>query len=277
MIDIRQAVEYANYLKSLGWVVKRIGGVNYFIKKIPLIGSILKIQRPERIRYKDIKILSKKYRVFQIIIEPKNKYQVSGIKYHGFKLSKSPYLPTKTLQIDLTESQKVIFSHFKKDAKSALRITNNLELITNNLRDLENFRKAWKKAVGWKRYIPPANQLIALKKSFYNNSLFICDHDKTAGAIFLIADKTGYYWQAFTSRAGRASMAQYKIVWQGILLAKKQSCRVFDFEGIFDSRFPNKSWLGFTHFKKSFGGYEVSYPGCYTKLCLKNLLGTKNY
>lgn len=60
--------------------------------------------------------------------------------------------------------------------------------------------------------------------------------------------------------------------------AKKRGCKIFDFEGIYDERFPNKSWLGFTHFKKSFGGYEVSYPGTYTKTRLEvgqYLLGAK--
>ena len=86
-----------------------------------------------------------------------------------------------------------------------------------------------------------------------------------AGAIFLIGDGVGYYWQAFTNKEGRKEQIQYKIVWEGILWAKKRGAKVFDFEGIYDPRFPDKSWLGFTHFKKSFGGYEVEYPGAYTK------------
>jgi lipid II:glycine glycyltransferase (peptidoglycan interpeptide bridge formation enzyme) len=45
-------------------------------------------------------------------------------------------------------------------------------------------------------------------------------------------------------------------------------CKIFDFEGIYDSRFPIKSWLGFTHFKKQFGGNEIAYPGCYIKFRL---------
>ncbi|MDO8341429.1 MAG: hypothetical protein Q7T59_05660, partial [Candidatus Woesebacteria bacterium] len=137
MTDIRQTLEYANYLKSNGWIVERINGINYFIKKLPLLGSILKIQRPKTIDFKKINKLSKKYGVFQTIIEPNLKINVSLksdatsfrtftkndlssagtlalhnhnlILSHGFKLSKSPYLPTKTLQIDLSQTQKQIF------------------------------------------------------------------------------------------------------------------------------------------------------------------------
>jgi len=51
-------------------------------------------------------------------------------------------------------------------------------------------------------------------------------------------------------------------------LAKKMGCKIFDFEGIYDDRFPLKSWLGFSRFKKSFGGLEVEYPGAYSKFLL---------
>jgi len=50
MVDIRQTVQYANYLEKIGWVVEKSGEINYFIKKLPLVGSIIKVQRPEEIR-----------------------------------------------------------------------------------------------------------------------------------------------------------------------------------------------------------------------------------
>jgi lipid II:glycine glycyltransferase (peptidoglycan interpeptide bridge formation enzyme) len=65
---------------------------------------------------------------------------------------------------------------------------------------------------------------------------------------------------------GRSTLSQYTLLWNGILWAKKNGYKIFDFEGIFDPRFPDKNWKGFTHFKRSFGGEEVIYPGCYTKL-----------
>ncbi|KKU22795.1 MAG: FemAB domain protein [Candidatus Woesebacteria bacterium GW2011_GWF1_46_13] len=127
------------------------------------------------------------------------------------------------------------------------------------------FREGWKRAVKWKRYVPPFSHLLALKKLFKENSLFLVTPNYSSGTIFLIGDKIGYYWQAFTNKEGRKILAQYKIIWEGILWAKKMGARIFDFEGIYDERFPNKSWLGFTHFKKSFGGYEVAYPGTFVK------------
>ena len=102
MIDIRQGRLYSNYLTGIGWKVERIQEINYFIRPFPLAGSVLKIQRPEEIRMDKIKKLQKKYRVFQTIIEPRNALDAKYVASMGFKLTNSPYLPSKTLQIDLT-------------------------------------------------------------------------------------------------------------------------------------------------------------------------------
>ncbi len=279
MNDIRQTIDYANYLSKIGWQVERFAGINYFIKplalraplikKLFLVGSIIKIQRPEEIRIQKIRELARKYRALQIIIEPKTQLDARFLSSVGFKSSKNPFLPTKTLQIDLTRSKRKIFRKLKKETRLAIRKTNKLETCEKEIeKEIKDFRNAWKKAVGLKRYVPSLDHLIRLKKSFKKKSFFLTTKEMSSGAIFLLADSVAYYWQSFTSKGGRQNLAQYKIVWEGLLWAKKMGARVFDFEGIYDERFPNKSWLGFTHFKKSFCGYEVEYPGTF----IKNLL-----
>lgn len=280
MVDIRQSKEYANYMRSLGWIVERIDNINYFIRKIPLLGSVLKVQRPEEIRFNTIDRLCRKYGVFQTIIEPSLTRMGSHDELmlsHSYKLAKSTYLPSKTLQIDLTASKEEILKHFKKDARYAIRKGGGLnikEYSTPN--KIIKFREVWKNSVKFDRYVPSAEQLIKLKKSFpQNKSLFLMSHNIfgsiIGGALFTTSSHgrskyITYYWQAFTNKEGRTLLSQYSLLYQGILWAKKNGYKIFDFEGIYDPRFPNKSWLGFTHFKNSFGGYEVAYPGCYTKL-----------
>jgi hypothetical protein len=285
MIDIRQSVQYANYLEREGWIVERIDEVNYFIKKIPIMGAILKLQRPEKIDLTLMIRIIREYRVFQIIIEPKDESQAKLVSKHGFKLSKSPYLPSKTLQINLTNSEKEIFKNLKKDTRGALRKVEDSKrsrgrggLSINKCstpNEIREWRIAWKNSVRFDRYVPSYESLINLRKSFPNNkSLFLASHNITGsiigGALFTtssheLSNYIGYYWYGFTNKEGRSSLSQYSLLYQGILWAKKQGCKIFDFEGIYDPRFPNKSWLGFTHFKKSFGGTEVLYPGCYTR------------
>jgi len=283
MVDIRQSEAYAKYLKSVGWAVERIGETNYFIKKLPILGSILKLQRPEEIRMDTVKKLCRKYGVFQVIIEPSLTTCVGTFEdnhklmlAHGFKLSKSTYLPSKTLQIDLTQSKDKIYAKFSKDCKYSIRRGEKIKISEYSTPDeIKIFREEWKKSVKLSRFVPPAEQLTKLKKSFPDkHSLFLASHNISGrvigGALFTTSfhersNYITYYWQAFTNKEGRTSLSQYSLLWRAILWAKKNGYKVFDFEGIYDPRFPNKTWLGFTHFKRSFGGYEVEYPRCYTK------------
>lgn len=275
MIDIRQSESYAKYQKSLGWTVERIGEINYFIKNIPIIGSVLKIQRPEEIRMDIIKKLCREYGVFQVIAEPKTEIDAKYLASTGFKLAKSTYLPSKTLQIDLTVSKDKIYAKFSKDCKYSIRRGEKIAINEYSTpEEIKIFRKGWKNSVKFTRYVPSVEQLIKLKKSFpQRRSLFLASHNISGriigGVIFTTSlhEKSNYityYWQAFTSPEGRTTLSQYSLLWQGILWAKRNGYKIFDFEGVYDSRFPNKDWLGFSHFKRSFGGYEVTYPGCYT-------------
>ncbi len=287
MIDIRQSENYAKYTESQGWIVERIENTNYFIKKLPILGSVLKIQRPKKINFETIKKIEKKFRVFQTILEPNLSLVVNSVSYihnslvaNKFKLSKNPFLPTKTIQIDLSQSKENIFRNFSKDCRYSIKRGEHIETrICSTNEEIKKFYNAWKKSVNFDRYIPSLDNLIKIKKSFpQNNSLFLTSHNKVGniigGAIFTtsshgdISDYITYYWHGFTNNEGRTSLSQYALLYQGILWAKKNRSRIFDFEGIYDERFPLKSWLGFTRFKKSFGGTEVSYPGCYTKFRL---------
>jgi lipid II:glycine glycyltransferase (peptidoglycan interpeptide bridge formation enzyme) len=110
--------------------------------------------------------------------------------------------------------------------------------------------------------------LIAMRRAFGKKMKLVTSDDLSAGGMFLVANKKAYYWQGFSSNAGRKSLAQYKVVWEGVLWAKKMGARRFDFEGIYDERFPLPTWRGLSHFKKSFGGSEVVYPGCFSKWML---------
>lgn len=229
-MDIRQSPQYAKYLTLMGWKVKKINGTYCFIRKIPILGNIVKIQRTDK--------LINNLHPFLLIYEPLT------IIPKGFKLSSSPYLPTKTLQLNLTKPEKVLYKNLKKDARYALRKTENTKIEKDN--NFFNFKE-------YKN----------LKEAFGENCILLGNNNSSA--IFLKAGDTAYYWKAKTSKEGRKSQVQYKIVWEGILWAKKLKAKFFDFEGIYDERFPNKKWLGFTHFKKSFGGKEILYPGSFTK------------
>ena len=286
MTDLRQTVNYASYLRLQGWIVERVNSVNYFIKKIPIIGSVLKVQRPNKIDTTSMNRIIEKYHCFQISVEPNLSTSVGSILKnnhnlllsHGFKLSRSPYLPTKTLQIDLTQSLANIHKKFKRNIRKGIAMGESFKTkVYSSPKELEIFQKAWKKSVEFSRHVPAVNDLLNLQKSFTNNnSLFLASHNISGniigGVIFTkVSHESVHYMYGFTSKEGRASLTHAALLYQGILWGKRNNCKIFDFEGIYDNRFPNKSWLGFTQFKKSFGGFEVTYPGCYIKYNPKNV------
>ena len=237
----------------------------YFIKKIPILGSAIKLQRTRDFQLSDIDFLCKKFRVFQIIIEPevltKKARNLLGIA--GYRLSNTPYLPTKTLQLDISLPLQKVLSQMKKDARYSIRKSE--KLVVYESQEIETFRKAWKEAVGHKRHVLPLSELQAFKDAFGKNMVIIMNKFHTSGAMFLVADSTCYYWVGFTDDFARKSLIQYKVLWSGIQWAQRNKAKIFDFEGIYDERFPNEKWKGFTHFKKSFGGVAIEYPGCFTK------------
>jgi len=252
MTDIRQTKEYAKHLINLGWQVERIENINYFIRAFPIIGAILKVQRPKDINFKVIDNIKTKYHVFHTIIEPLNNKQAEKITSRGYKLSKSPFLPSKTLILDL-ENNKDILKSFKKDTRYAINKSKKIIIIKNP--DLPSFHESWRIMTGFS-----GTKMVILashngKEKSYNYS---------AGSIFLLSNDTAYYWMSFTGKFGRSTLSQSTLLYKGILWAIYKGAKCFDFEGIYDDRFPNKSWLGFSHFKKGFGGYEVLYPGAYT-------------
>jgi hypothetical protein len=265
MNDLRQTKMYGDFLSKIGWQVIEYKKRQYFIKKIPIIGSAIKLQRCTNFQLKDVDFLCKKFRVFQVIIEPVSVTQKSRslLGREDYKLSNTPYLPTKTLQIDISHSIRKIYDQMKKDARYSIRKSEEIPIYESQ--DIETFRKAWKQSVGLKRHVLPLYELQAFKDAFGERMVTIMNSSQTSGAMFLVADHICYYWVGFTDDLARKTLVQYKVLWSGIQWAKKQKAVLFDFEGIYDERFPNEDWKGFTHFKKSFGGVEIEYPGCFTK------------
>jgi lipid II:glycine glycyltransferase (peptidoglycan interpeptide bridge formation enzyme) len=222
--------------------------------------GIAKVQRTRgEVAWEEVFLELKKYRVFSCRYEP-----TAGEKPAGFSISNWPLLGTKTLRVDLRPSEDKIFSSFTKDCRYALR-----KLIMNNekckINEFENFYEIWKKSAKRKSlWIPPPKEYQALIESFGNN-VFCLTADNEAGALMLINKKTVFYYYAGGTKRANIDNLPNLLVWEAMKEAKKRGSLVWDFEGIYDARWPNPGWKGFTHFKKSFGGVEIEYPGSFQK------------
>lgn len=260
--NIHQSDIYAQFMRAIGWVVEEVDGVKIFIKKFPLLPAVMKIQRADKVPdIQKLKSLMKKYRARSISFEPSLNFKLQN---SNFKLLSNPYLPTKTIHIDITPPQETIFKRFSEAKQRGVRRAQKGGIKIEESKNIQEFITLKNKTAGvlgflttttvqslWQAFAPKhAAILVAL-----------ISKKPLAGILLLFHQKTAYYWMAAATREGKKAFAPTLLVWEALKLAKEKGCTTFDFEGIYDERFPklNKNWLGFTKFKQGFGGKEVNY------------------
>ncbi len=266
MTDLRQVPEYARYMELLGWTRDKVRGVYIYSKNLPILGRIIKIQRQDKII--PINLLTefiRKKRTFSTYIEPLNIKQFDYYMNNGgFKKSNSPNLPSKTITFDLEKGSKKLLSemHYKTRYNIGLAIRRGIEIRRSE--DIHFFSKFWHQSAKRRGfYFSLEKEITDIFTAFGKKAyiLFAQLKDEIISAVLLIkADKSLHYMYAASSDIGNKNFAPTLLVWEAIRLAKKLKLKTFDFEGIYDERFPLKSWIGFTRFKKGFGGKEVEYP-----------------
>jgi lipid II:glycine glycyltransferase (peptidoglycan interpeptide bridge formation enzyme) len=276
--DLRQSDEWAEYLTRLGWqVVKRksqIPNPKIYVRKLPLIGALAKIQRPAVIPpIEEIDRVAQKHRALFVKLEPGLNQKVR-IKNQGFESDKWPLLPSRTIWLDITPDKDTIWANFSKDArysiKKAKRLGVFVKIFKPDEKSLPAFYKLFKETGRRKKFwVPPLKDLEAKVEAFKGNSLLILAYhhsEPVAGALILFYDHVAYYHHAAASKKGRHLLAAYLIIWEAIKRAKERDCQILDLEGIYDPRYKiYRRWKGISIFKRKFGGEEVEYPGTYIK------------
>ncbi len=247
-------------MESIGWKTLRVQPkIQIFIRKLGPV-AIAKLQRTgEDFLLENIENILRENRVMMVRIEP-----MKDQRPPGYRVSNWPLLGTKTLRVDLKSKKINILSSFKKDARYIIRklLISNYPISFNKFGD---FYKIWKQSAKRKSlWIPKKKEYESLIKAF-GKYVFCLTVNDMAGALVLIHRDTAFYYYAGSTKEGTVLNLPYLIVWEAMKEAKKRGCKIWDFEGIYDARWPNKSWLGFSHFKKSFGGEETEFPGSFEK------------
>ncbi|MCX7928686.1 MAG: peptidoglycan bridge formation glycyltransferase FemA/FemB family protein [Patescibacteria group bacterium] len=278
-MDLRQTKEYAQYIKALGWEIKKINKIKIYLRKI-LIAKIMKIQRPKKIKQKDIKLIesiAKKEKAFQIIIEPSEFSDVPILMKHGYKQT-HPFVPSKTIEIDVKKSEQELLKEMSQKTRYNIKIAIRNGVKVENSKNIKDFVSFWNKCSIARKNFPQTKEINALYNSFRNNATILFAYQnsinkntdektKIIAAVLLIHSKNiSYYMYAASSKKGKKLFAPTLLVWEAIKISKKRGCELFDFEGIYDERFPLPAWRGFTKFKLGFGGKIKEYPGAFTKL-----------
>lgn len=278
MIDIRQSPQFANFMLDLGWEAKKIGPVNVYLKKFPLIGYFAKIPRINGlIPFPQISEFIKKNRIFRVKIAPNilatdKNYKLWREEFfqYGYKIESSPFNPTVDIHIDLTQTEEKLFNNFLSAKRRGVRRAIKNKVIVKKSDAYDDFIRIRKK-----QYAPMGflleNEMKKLWKNFYPDNarlLLSYNFEKVIGGILLLFyDKIAYYWYASALPEGKKLFAPTLLVWEALKMSKKRGCKLFVFEGIYDERFPKaaQSWKGFTKFKEGFAGKKVVYLENFTR------------
>lgn len=271
-MELQQSEQYATYIRSLHWQVERVDNINIFIRKFPLVGGFAKIQRISTFPDKE-KLLKtfKLYNVKRLVLEAAPSVDELSLKTYADSLRPyvrvltTPFIPTKTLIVDLKPSEEEIFQNFSEAKRRAVRraLKNNLAISEPDT--LDELIKVKNRSGGPLGFITTsgARQMWDAFRPDNATSVIAKHNGDLAAGIFLIFwEQTAYYWIAGGTKKGKKLFAPTLITWEAMKISKKKGMQSFDFVGVWDERFPadNKDWLGFTKFKEGFGGKPLYYP-----------------
>lgn len=273
-MDVRQSPYWQKYLEELGWEVVNIDSIRIYSRKIPF-GSIVKIPRINSpIPFSKIDKVARKQKALFVKLEVNETLKESELawqfKKNKFEEDKWSLQPTKTIAVDLTPSEDELLKNMEKDTRYSIRRSQRESVIVEKTEDIDTFLKLHKDTAKRQKFWVSNKDSKSLWDSLpkENKTILFAKKGKEilAGAFLIFYDRVAYYYEAASSQRGRELLAPYLVVWEGLKLAKKKGCAKFDFEGIVDSRIPaTKKWGGFTHFKRGFGGKEVTYLGSFIK------------
>jgi len=264
-MELQQSPIYAKYIASLGWQIIVQDGVRMFYKKIPLIGGLLKIQRPKKLpRIPDIDIKT-------IAIEPTEKQNMAAYKKwvstigKKYRVVRSEYMPTKTILVDLTPPEEIIFSRFSEAKRRAVRKAQKNGVTIRESSDIKELISVKNKSGGFFGFITThgTDKFWEIMKSEHATTLLAYRKQKLVGGVLVIFwGNTAFYWIAGAISDGKKYSAPTLLVWEALKLAKSRGAKKFDFVGVWDERKPgdHHDWKGFTRFKEGFGGYTLYWP-----------------
>ncbi len=280
MTDLRQSPYWASFMEELGWEIVKLNqntkNQYIYLHKLPLIGTLIKAPRIRLpFAFDKLNDLSKDRKVFSAKIEPDHllseKEILSELEKNKFQSERWSLHPTKTMVINLRQSEDEILNNMEKDTRYSVRASQRRGVRVVHSNDLNRFVKLYQQTAKRQKFWFPEKDLRLLWEIFSNEGrafILIAQWNKTdiAGCLILHHDKTAYYYHAASLSNYREFFAPYLLVWEAIVNSKALNLKELDLEGIVDPRIPEtKKWQGFSHFKRGFRGEEKILVGSFVK------------
>ncbi len=280
--DYRQYIEYNNFFGELGWIVEKINGTFVLIRHLPLVGSVIKIQRCDpQIPLQKIDEVAKRHRALLIKLEPnlttddpRTPAILERLKNFGYEESRWALCPTRTIHINLGLDLDKLLAQTKKDVRRYLRKNRGKDCEFHRDKDFEDFYPLLQKAGKAKGYPVPKVEELKLRWEAFGSDLKLLlgykEGNLLGGSLTLCRDEAAVGIYMATNKEALVQHFSYSLMWESIKLSQEAGCRILDLDGIYDPRYRARtSWKGLTEFKKKFGGREVEFVGSFTKCPLK--------
>lgn len=284
-LDLRQTPGWGVFLSKIGWQVEKVGDIFVYVRTIPLLNvATIKIQHPfGPIPFGKIETIAKKYRALFVIIEPHHVgYDETAFLENNYQRSKMQFVNSSTLLIDLSQSEEKLFASFSESARRNIRKSQQHKMIIKVVDMKKGIQKEWfdhfyrlLKNLGKikKFYVPSYDEyfkkMTAFKDTSYLLFAFAKENPKEPIAVVWYGSYKDilWYFQTGIAEKGYDLLANYLLVWEGLKIGKKRGMKTFDFETLYDPRYPttNKKWKGYSEFKKRFHGTVVVYPPSWIK------------
>ena len=220
--------------------------------------------------------LGKKHRVTFLRVEPTNLDFAAYLQAHGWKkVTYQRLQPEHSHVIDLTQSQDQLIAHMAQPVRNVYRNYHKKGVAVHRSTDPNDIDILLKfvHQVARQRGITPhpdsyfrqqAATLFPLgAATLYYATL---DDQPIAAALFYHSSDTLYYAHAGASSdpAHRKLNAGTALLAEAIIDAQQHGLTTADLYGIApDGADKNHPWAGFTKFKRSFGGHDVTFAGAW--------------
>jgi lipid II:glycine glycyltransferase (peptidoglycan interpeptide bridge formation enzyme) len=289
--DLRQCPEYQEFLRRFGGTrIQDLGDgqVGYVMRLrwLPFVKMMVIQGVTEPAILSEADRVARRHLALFIKVAPKvtlgskeaSRWE-QKLKEHGYSRDKSSIAPTKTLIVDLCASEDDLLMQMKSKTRYNVRLSQRRGVTTEainggalarNDSKLDAFHSVY--AQNCRRIGMRALPRKWFQKFFriFDENLFVVLAYASSGehgavTCYMVTGDTVWYEMNGSTEAGRRDFATNRAVWEGMLEGKRRGCSWLDFDGIYDERYDDEAWQGFSRFKLGFGGKEVTYLGSYVK------------
>ncbi len=178
--------------------------------------------------------------------------------------------PTNNWLLDLTQSEEALLAGMKPKTRYNINLSQRkgVTVREGKKEDLLEVYRLFLETAGRNKFrLHPQNYYWQIWETLTpkNLKILIAEYNGKPLACMLLTmfGSTATYLHGGSSSTNKEAMAPYVLHWIAIKIAKAAGLSFYDFGGIAPADQPRHPWAGISRFKKSFGGFEVVFPGSF--------------